>query len=96
MTFDLIDRVRHIFSSLTAAFALAVSALVALAQTAPQYTFSQDIAPLACNHCTRCHRTGEVAPFPPTTEVASHAQTINYMTGTRYIPLWKPDPCYCH
>lgn len=50
MTFDLIDRVRDIFSSLTAAFALAVSALVALAQTAPQYTFSQDIAPLACNH----------------------------------------------
>ena len=51
-------------------------ATAAQAQTVP--TFSQDVAPLVYRHCTGCHRTGEVAPFPLTTyaEVASHAQTI--------------------
>ena len=69
----------------------------ARAQTSP-YTFSQDIAPLVYQHCTSCHRTGEVAPFPLTTyaEVVSHAQTIKYVTGTRYMPPWKPDPNYRH
>ena len=90
--------VKHLFSALTAAFVLALSAPTAQAQSAPQYTFSQDIAPLVYQHCTSCHRTGEVAPFPLTTfaEVASHAQTIKYVTGTRYMPPWKPDPRYRH
>ena len=89
---------KHLFSSLAAAFALAASALAAQAQTTPQYTFSQDIAPLVYQHCTSCHRTGEVAPFPLTSyaEVVSHAQTIKYVTGTRYMPPWKPDPNYRH
>ena len=78
MTFGLIGCMKHLFSSLITVLALAMSALTAQAQTTPQYTFSQDIAPLVYNHCTSCHRTGEVAPFPLTTyaEVASHAQTI--------------------
>ena len=78
---------------------LAFFAIVPLVQAqTTQYTFSQDIAPLVYNHCTRCHRTGEVAPFPLTTyaEVVSHAQTIKYATGTRYMPPWKPDPNYRH
>ena len=89
---------KHVFSSFLATCALAVSALVAQAQTTPQYTFSQDIAPLVYQHCTPCHRTGEVAPFPLTSyaEVVSHAQTIKYVTGTRYMPPWKPDPRYRH
>ena len=84
-------------------FALLLPVLLALApraqaQTTPAYTFSQDIAPLVYQHCTSCHRTGEVAPFPLTTyaEVVSHAQTIKYVTGTRYMPPWKPDPAYRH
>src|SRR6476469_8264886 len=89
---------KHIFSSLVAAIFLAASASTAQAQTTPQYTFSQDIAPLVYQHCTPCHRTGEVAPFPLTSyaEVASHALTIKYVTGTRYMPPWKPDPRYRH
>ncbi|WP_210519824.1 T9SS type A sorting domain-containing protein [Hymenobacter terricola] len=88
---------KHCFSLLLLALALFGVLPAAQAQTT-QYTFSQDIAPLVYNHCTRCHRTGEVAPFPLTTyaEVVSHAQTIKYVTGTRYMPPWKPDPNYRH
>ena len=70
----------------------------AWAQTGPALTFSQHIAPLIYNHCTSCHRPGEVAPFPLTTyqEVASHGQTIKYATGIGYMPPWKPDARYRH
>ena len=70
----------------------------AWAQTGAAVTFSQHIAPLVFQHCTSCHRVGEVAPFPLTTyaEVASHGQTIKYVTGTRYMPPWKGDPNYRH
>ena len=78
----------HRLSRLLLLFALLVARLGAQAQTGPQVTFSQHIAPLVYQHCTPCHRTGEVAPFPLTTyaEVASHGQTIKYVTGTRYMP----------
>lgn len=61
-------------------------------------TFSQHIAPLVYQHCTPCHRVGEVAPFPLTNyaEVVSHGQTIKYVTGIRYMPPWKADPTYRH
>ena len=88
---------KHYFSAL--ALLLGWSAATpALAQTGSQVTFSQHIAPLVYQHCTSCHRVGEVAPFPLTTyaEVASHAQTIKYVTGIRYMPPWKPAPSYRH
>jgi len=80
------------------ALLLAVAAAPARAQTGAQVTFSQHIAPLVYQHCTSCHRVGEVAPFPLTTyaEVTSHAQNIKYVTGMRYMPPWKPDPSYRH
>ncbi|WP_310391136.1 T9SS type A sorting domain-containing protein [Hymenobacter sp.] len=77
---------------------LALAEPRARAQTGQQVTFSQHIAPLVYQHCTSCHRVGEVGPFPLTSyaEVASHGQTIKYVTGTRYMPPWKPDPSYRH
>ena len=88
---------KHYFSMLLLALAL-LAGPAARAQTTPAYTFSQDIAPLVYQHCTSCHRAGEVGPFPLTTyaEVVSHAQTIKYVTGTRYMPPWKPNPSYRH
>ena len=53
----------HVFSALAAAFTLAVSALTVQAQTTPQYTFSQDIAPLVYQHCTSC-------PTAPATKIS--------------------------
>ena len=79
------------------AVALALLAGPALAQPVVP-NFSQHVAPLIYQHCTSCHRAGEVAPFALTTyaEVASHGQTIKAATGSRYMPPWKPDPNYRH
>ena len=59
-------------------------------------TFSEHIAPIIYNHCTTCHRPGEVGPFPLTNyaEVSAYASTIQYVTQIGYMPPWKPDPTY--
>ena len=69
----------------------------AQAQTT-QLTFSEHIAPLIYNHCARCHRPGEVAPFSLLSyaDVASRGTTIKAVTGSGYMPPWKPDPNYRH
>jgi hypothetical protein len=68
----------------------------AQAQTTPN--FSEHIAPLIYNHCARCHRPGEVAPFSLLSfqDVSSRGQTIKAVTGSGYMPPWKPDPKYRH
>ncbi|KAA9332240.1 T9SS type A sorting domain-containing protein [Hymenobacter busanensis] len=60
--------------------------------------FSEHIAPIIYQHCTPCHRPGEVAPFSLTSyaDVAARALTIKYVTGIRYMPPWKADPSYSH
>ena len=60
--------------------------------------FSEHIAPLIYNHCARCHRPGEVAPFSllSYSDVASRGSTIKSVTGSGYMPPWKPDPNYRH
>jgi Secretion system C-terminal sorting domain len=61
-----------------------------------QVTFSEDIAPIIFEHCTKCHRDGEIGPFPLTNyaEVAGSASIIEYVTGIRYMPPWTPDHTY--
>lgn len=63
-----------------------------------QLNYSQHIAPILYAHCTRCHRPGEVAPFSLLTydDVVQHGITVQYVTSTRYMPPWKPDPGYQH
>ena len=59
-----------------------------------QVTFTKDIAPIIYNNCTKCHRPGEIAPFPMThyDEILPWAQSIKYATSIRYMPPWKADP----
>ena len=85
------------FSSLTSGL-LTLAALLAGPVRAQQVTFSEHIAPLIYQHCTTCHRAGEVAPFPLTSyaEVAAHGPTIRFVTGIRYMPPWKADAQYTH
>ncbi|MDW8263242.1 MAG: redoxin domain-containing protein, partial [Phycisphaerales bacterium] len=61
------------------------------AQMAP-VTFARDIAPIIFSNCVSCHRTGEVAPFPLSTydDVAKRSRMIAVVTGSRYMPPWKP------
>ena len=63
---------------------------------AQSVTFSEHIAPIIYNHCTNCHRPGEIGPFSLTNynEVVSYGSMIQYVTDINYMPPWKPDPNY--
>ncbi|MCC2547946.1 T9SS type A sorting domain-containing protein [Hymenobacter sp. BT175] len=78
--------------------ALALLASTVHAQQPQQLTYSEHIAPIIYQHCTPCHRPGEVAPFTLQSyqDVAARAQTIKFVTGIRYMPPWKADPSYRH
>ncbi len=73
-------------------------ALPELCSQASGVTFAKDISPIIYNHCTVCHRPGEIGPFSLTNyeEVKSKASIIKYVTATRYMPPWKADPEYNH
>jgi len=79
-------------SVITALTILFISSLV----SAQDVTFTKDIAPIIYNNCTKCHREGEIGPFPMTNydEIKPWAPTIKYVTSIRYMPPWKADPEY--
>jgi hypothetical protein len=64
----------------------------AIAQDAPEVTFSRDIAPILYEHCIQCHRDGESAPFP----LVSYADAVQRgprmaeATSARAMPPWQP------
>jgi hypothetical protein len=64
----------------------------------PTPTFYEDISPIIYNHCTSCHRPGEIGPMPFTniSEVTAYGAMIKYVTGIKYMPPWKADPEYKH
>jgi hypothetical protein len=57
-------------------------------------TFNRDVAPILYAKCARCHRPGEVAPFPllSYSDAAKRAALIATVTSHRVMPPWKPDP----
>jgi thiol-disulfide isomerase/thioredoxin len=59
---------------------------------AKKITFAQHVAPILWNHCTRCHRPGEVAPFALSTykDAAKRADFIRDVTADGRMPPWKP------
>ena len=59
-------------------------------------SFNENIAPIIYKHCGGCHRPGEIGPFTLTNyqEVSNWGGTIKYVTESRYMPPWKPDPSY--
>jgi hypothetical protein len=63
-----------------------------------QVTFNKDIAPIIYNHCTSCHRPGEIGPMNLTSyeEVVNWASMIRFVTSSRIMPPWKADPTYRH
>lgn len=64
------------------------------ATQAQTVTWSEDIAPIIFDHCTSCHRPGEIAPFPLMNyqDAKDWGPTIKYVTDIRYMPPWKADP----
>lgn len=59
-------------------------------------TYTEDIADIIYNHCSTCHRSGEIGPMLLTNydEVKSYGQTIKAVTSLRYMPPWQPDSEY--
>lgn len=72
--------------------------LLGILPAAAQPNFSEHISPIIYQHCTSCHRPGEVGPMPFTSyaEVSAWGPMIAYVTQIRYMPPWQPDPSYSH
>lgn len=72
------------------------SALAAIPARAQSVTFTEHIAPIVYNNCTKCHRSGQVAPFTLASysDVKQHALTIASVTRTGYMPPWKAEPTW--
>ncbi|HYV46461.1 MAG TPA: hypothetical protein VFA20_16465 [Myxococcaceae bacterium] len=72
--------------------AAALALTAALAATPP--TFHEDVQPILQAKCDTCHRPGEVAPFSLLTyeDAAKRARQIGRVTGSRFMPPWKPVP----
>jgi tetratricopeptide (TPR) repeat protein/mono/diheme cytochrome c family protein len=64
--------------------------------TAPQVTFSADIAPLVFERCAGCHRPQGAAPFSLLTysDAKRRASLIARATKARLMPPWKAEPGY--
>jgi peroxiredoxin len=65
---------------------------------AGKVTYSRDIAPILDANCVACHREGQIAPFSLTSyiDAAKHAKLISDVTGTGYMPPWKPAEGFGH
>jgi mono/diheme cytochrome c family protein len=63
-----------------------------------QVTFSEHVAPIIYQSCSKCHRNGEAGPFPLLSyqDVSSRAELVRYVTRTRYMPPWPADPAFRH
>jgi peroxiredoxin/mono/diheme cytochrome c family protein len=61
-------------------------------------TYASDVAALVQNKCQKCHRPGEVGPFPLLTydDARKHAAMIREVIDDRRMPPWHADPRFGH
>ncbi len=73
-------------------------AFLAHGSLAQSPTFSANIAQLLYDHCTACHRPGNIAPFPLLTydDAVNQAYNIQNAVNAGIMPPWPPDPAYRH
>jgi hypothetical protein len=66
--------------------------LLAFACALSAQTYSKDVAPIVQEKCARCHRPGDIAPFPLTNfrQVSAYAEDIARVVEERKMPPWKP------
>lgn len=67
--------------------------------TAPSApTFYRDVLPILQQHCQRCHRPEEIAPFPLVTypEARAKAAKMARATRSKQMPPWFADPRFGH
>jgi peroxiredoxin len=61
-------------------------------------TYAEHVSRLMQEHCVRCHREGQVAPFALTSydEVAAWAETMLEVIDDGRMPPWHADPQFGH
>lgn len=76
------------------AFLLFLGVVSASAQTS--VTWSGQAASIVYQHCTPCHRPGEIGPMPFTNyqEASAYASMISFTVQSGYMPPWQPDHNY--
>ena len=74
----------------------ALLAPLSFAQQKAPPTFTEDIAPLVYQSCTRCHRPGEAGPFSLITyrDVKKRAANLLAVMEEGYMPPWHPEAGY--
>ena len=74
------------------------TSLVAQAQPSVQPTFTKDVAPIFFEHCTTCHRPGEVAPMSLLSykDARPWARSIATQVAKGSMPPWHADPSIGH
>ncbi|MEZ5284061.1 MAG: hypothetical protein R2712_04475 [Vicinamibacterales bacterium] len=67
-------------------------------QAVPAPTFNHDVAPILFEHCTGCHRPGEVAPMSFLTYESARpwARSMQRQVTSRQMPPWGADPKIGH
>ena len=57
-------------------------------------TFNKDVAPILWNNCARCHRPGDVGPFPLLRyrDAAKRASDLIDVVESGQMPPWKAHP----
>lgn len=62
----------------------------------------KDVAPIFYKHCSSCHRTGEIGPFPImsyydlTHDGGATLWACQALINAGQMPPWKADPSYVH
>ena len=87
------------FTSFTFSVDRPAAETVARAQASPQGiapTFSKDVAPIFFNHCTTCHRPGEIAPMSLLTyaDARPWVRSIATRVSAGSMPPWHADPAH--
>jgi len=79
-------------------WAAALAAVAPASSADRPVTFSQHIAPLVWNHCTSCHRPGEVGPFALLSydDAAKRADFLADVVADRRMPPWKAEHGFVH
>lgn len=64
-----------------------------LSSAEEKVTFSEHIAPILYQNCTKCHRSGQAAPFVlyDYKDAKRRSRTIARVVKSRYMPPWLPQ-----
>lgn len=83
-------------SSLAALFLLGSRPAPQSATPPPAPTFYRDVLLILQQHCQRCHRPGEIAPFSLVTYEQARKRTngIRDTVSEKAMPPWFADPCF--